>query len=263
MSANDLPPLALESEPLAINRIAGIENDLRAWASKAVDFSFNPAGTDLFSIHELAHSYARRAIDLAESIRLLLKEQRIVPATILGRALIETVATGCFFMHEINRLVATGDRQRVDKSVRRFYAGVKGAEVEPMHIMDAMRHLDKIDADYVTYLDQKYGLLTIAAQFAQPGQKATPEDIRLALSAMRNYDLLSEVAHPNGTGTQFLYPDTGEPWPEADKLRHRFRQASLMAIWSGQHLLKALAGLESLQESYRRAFLPNESSRGP
>jgi hypothetical protein len=118
-------------------------------------------------------SYARRAVDLAASIRLLLRDQRIIPATILGRALIETVATGRFFIHEINRLVATGDRQRVKERVMRFYAGVKGGKVEPIRVLDAMRHFEKIDADYVTYLDQKYGLLTIAAKLRDDQAKAS------------------------------------------------------------------------------------------
>jgi hypothetical protein len=233
---------------------------LKGWAAKTVEFSFNPAGTDLFSIHELAHSYARRSVDLAASIRLLLAEQRIVPATILGRALIETIAMGSFFIHEIKRLVATGDRQRVNERVVRFYAGVKSGEVEPMHVMNAMRHLEKIDADYVAYLDQKYGLLTVAAKITSSDRKVTPEDVRAALSVLKNYDLLSEIAHPNGTGTQFLYPDTGEPSPLADQLRHRYKHASLAAIWSGHHLLNALAGLDALTESYRRAFPPQASS---
>ncbi len=143
MTATDLPPLVIESEPLAINRIASIEEELKSWACKSVSLSFDARGTDLFSIHELAHSYARRSVDLAASIRLLLQEYRIVPATILGRALIETVAMGCFFLHEINRLIMAGDRHRVDERVKRFYAGVKGGAIEPVHVMDAMRHLEK------------------------------------------------------------------------------------------------------------------------
>ena len=256
MPATDLPPLAVEADPLVVHRIAGIEQNLRAWADKRVEFYFNPAGTNLFLIHELAHSYARRAVDLAASIRLLLKEQRIVPATILGRTLMETVAMGCFFLHEIDRLVATGDRARVNERVERFYAGVKGSGIEPMHVMDAMRHLEKIDADYVAYLDQKYGLLTMAAKIMSGDQKPTPEEMQNALSAMKNYDMLSEIAHPNGTGTQYLYPDTTKSAPDADTLRHRFRQASLGAIWSGHHLLKALEGLDALTENYRQRFLP-------
>jgi hypothetical protein len=126
--------------------------------------------------------------------------------------------------------------------------------------MNAMRHLEKIDADYVAYLDQKYGLLTVAAKITSSDRKVTPEDVRAALSVLKNYDLLSEIAHPNGTGTQFLYPDTGEPSPLADQLRHRYKHASLAAIWSGHHLLNALAGLDALTESYRRAFPPQASS---
>src|SRR3954453_6150627 len=38
----------------------------------------------------------------------------------------------------------------------RFFAGIKGKAIEPVHVMDAMRHLEKIDGEYVAYLDQKY-----------------------------------------------------------------------------------------------------------
>lgn len=259
MEENVQRPFALESNPLAIERVAAIESELKAWAEKKVEFLFNPAGTDLFSVHELAHSFARRAVDLSASIRLLVQDQRIVPATILGRALIETVAMGSFFMHEIGRLIAAGDRQRINDRVKRFYAGVKGGGIEPVHVMDAMRHLEKIDAEYVTYLDGKYGLLALAAAAAPEGAKPTPDNVRDALSSLKNYDRLSEVAHPNGIRTQFLYPDPGEPNQQADDFRHRFRQLSMMAIWQGHHLLKALEGLDALTESYRRAFLPNEN----
>jgi hypothetical protein len=121
--------------------------------------------------------------------------------------------------------------------------------------MDAMRHLEKVDANYVAYLDGKYGLLMVAAKMVAGDHKPTQEELRAALSALKNYDLLSEIAHPNGTGTQFLYPDLSEPSPEADRLRHRFRQASLMAIWQAHHLLNALEGLDALTENYRRTFL--------
>jgi len=258
MASRDRRPSALESNPLAIERVAGIEIALKDWAGKKVEFSFNSAGTDLFSIHELAHSYARRAVDLVASIRLLVQDQRIVPATILGRALIETVAMGCFFLHEIKRLVAAGHRQRVNDRVKRFYAGVKGGSTEPIHVMDAMRHLEKVDGEYVAYLDGKYGLLAIAAAMAPGSEKRAPESMRDALSALKNYDRLSEVAHPNGTGTQFLYPNAGEPSPQADDLRERFRHASLTAIWQGHHLVKALEELDAITESYRRAFLPDK-----
>jgi hypothetical protein len=185
MATVDLLPLALESEPLVIARIQGIEAALAIWAGKTVEFSFNSTGTDLFSIHELSHSYARRAIDLATSIRLLLQEKRIVPATILGRALIETIATGCFFLHEIHRLIAAGDRQRIHDRLGRFYAGVKGGTFEPVNVMDAMRYLERVDAEYVAYLDDKYGLLTIAAKMVVGDSGPTQEEMRTALSALK------------------------------------------------------------------------------
>lgn len=256
MIASEMSPSAVESNSLAIGRIAQIEADLKAWAGKRVEFSFDPSGTDLFSIVELSHSYARRSVDLADSIRLLLGEGRVIPATILGRALIETVGMGCLFLHDMNRLIAAGDRPRIDVRVKRFYTGVKGGTVEPVHVMDAMRHLEKVDGEYVEYLDSKYGLFALAVEASKRQGAKNSKDPREVWSALKNYDFLSEVSHPNGAGTQLLYPDSGEPSPQADELRQRFRHASLMAIWQCHHLLNALEGLTTLPDNYKRAFLP-------
>jgi hypothetical protein len=245
----------IEANPLSISRIERIERDLKSWAEKEISFSFDVTGTELFLIHELAHSYAKRSVDLADSIRTLLDHNRIVPATILGRALIETVAMGCLFLHDMDRFVASGERTRIEEKLKRYYAGVKGGPVDPVHVMDAMRHLEKIDGQYVEYLDSKYGFLALLKEAGIVPETAEPRKPRDVLSALKNYDDLSEVSHPNGTGTQFLYPATGTETPAVEQVRSRFRQLSVMAIWQCQHLLKALERSVDLPARYRAAFL--------
>ena len=246
----------IENNPLAVARLQQIERDIATWAKKNIEVKFDYSGTHLFSMMELAYSYAKRCDDLVGSIRHLLSQDRIVAATIVGRALIETIATGCFYVYEMHRLIELGDRNRLDDRLHRFYAGVKGKSVEPVHVMDAMRHLEKIDGDYVTYLDGKYGVFTRMIEQLKPAEKSgSHESPREVLSAMRNYDELSEVCHPNGIGTQFLFPDQSNETEMVIKARERFRSAAITSIWQCNHLLKALIKADELPESYRRKFL--------
>jgi len=109
---------------------------------------------------ELTRSYTKRCVDLAVSIRLLLAEDRIVPATVVARALIETIGIACLFLNDMGRLIAAGDRTRVMLALSAFYAGFKGRSVQPVNVMDGIRYLGQIDKEYVEYLDKKYGVFT-------------------------------------------------------------------------------------------------------
>ena len=60
------------------------------------------------------------------------------------------------------------------------------------------------------------------------------------LSVIKNYNDLSEVAHPNGVGTQFMYPDPTNENATVEMARNRFRHASMLAIWQARHLITAL-----------------------
>ena len=62
---------------------------------------------------------------------------------------------------------------------------------------------------------------------------------------------LSEVSHPNGTGTQFVYPDESNETEAVTEARTRFRVASFTAIW---HLVAALEQRADLPERYRTPF---------
>ena len=52
----------IENTPLTATRIEQVEQDLRFWADKPIGISFDPRGTPLFSMIELARSYARRSV---------------------------------------------------------------------------------------------------------------------------------------------------------------------------------------------------------
>jgi hypothetical protein len=241
--------------PDIVGRIEGIEQDLHSWTAKSVEFTFDPSGTDLFSIMELSLSYAKRCADFASSIRLLLQDDHLVPATVIARALIETIGIGCLFLSDMDRLIAAGDRERLHLRVKRFYAGTKGSGVEPVHVLDGIRHLEQLDKAYVKYLDDKYGFVT---RFIEIIKRTRPDipDVYKILSVIKNYNDLSEVAHPNGVGTQFMYPDPTNENETFDKARDRFRNASVLAIWQARFLITALEQGADLPDRYRTAFMP-------
>ena len=243
-----------EEVPTAVARIKGVEQDLRSWAEKPIDFSFDPKGTPLFSMMELKRSYARRCVDLADAIRLLLTKNQIIPAAVLGRAFIETVGMGCLYLHDMAKLIAAKDHDRLESKLVRFYAGVKGRKIEPVHVMDAMRHLDKVEGAYVEYLDRKYGVFTHLMEMMKAGGEDVDESFYELVSVIRTYDLLSEVSHPNGMGTQFLFPDERNETEAVTAARTRFRGAAIWAIWHGRHLIAALEQQADLPERYRTEF---------
>lgn len=245
-----------ETVELAAARIEQIEHELKRWAAQPVEFDFDPTGSHLFSMMELLHSFAKRYTELAVGIRAELEQDRIVAATILGRALIETIAMGCLFADDMNRFIEAKDVENLDKRFLRYYTGVKGKDVQPVHVMDAIRHLEVIDGQYAAYLDQKYGVLS---KFLETQKKLHPgkEDLTVkeVLSAKKNYDDLSEVSHPNGLGTQFLFPDDSNENAMSENVRLRFRTSAMGAIWQGHHLLVALEKCKDLPNRYRIAFM--------
>jgi hypothetical protein len=246
----------IETNPLATARMEQIERELRAWATKRIEFSFNPQGTHLFSMLELAYSYAKRCVNFADAIRALISDDRIVPATVVARALIETVAMGCLYLHDMERLIASKDLERLEARLMRYYAGRRDAKTQPVHVLDAMRHLEKIDATYVAYLDKKYGMFTrLINELKAANADIEGKSFGEMISAMKNYDELSEICHPNGTGTQYLFPDESNETVEVAQVRDRFRFASLTAIWQCHHLLAQLEMSAELSERYRAAFL--------
>jgi hypothetical protein len=241
--------------PILDARAAQVEVELEEWAKRVPTFDFDPSGTDLFSLMELAYAFSKRAAEFSRVIRNLMADQQLVPAAIMARALTETVAMGCLYLHDMERLTAAGDQEKLSARLMKFYAGVREHDIKPVHVNDAMRHLEKIDEAYFNDLATRYPLLAYAkaarARQAPPAQTADDEGLPLV---SRNYALLCEVAHPNGLGTQYLY---GVPDPRFDgrALRDRLAFLSVAAIWQCHHLMRALTRGESLPENFKAKLL--------
>lgn len=248
---------AIEVIPLAVERIEKIEFELRVRASRPISFEFDPSGTNLFSIMELKQSYAKRCVDFADSIRSLLRKDKIVPAAVIARSLIETIAMGCLYVDDMIGLVDQGDIVRLNARFSRFFAGFRGGEVEPVHVMDGIRHLQNIDAEYLSHLDSRYGdFAHVLRSLGQsPNQNQEGATFQEMISIMNNYRILSEVSHPNGLGTHLLYPDDENEEDKVDKVRRSFRSASIMSIWHAHYLINALNKGEKIPERYRESFM--------
>lgn len=246
----------LHLSELARARYQQIETDLREAASQALEFEFDPSGSHLFSLMELRQSYARRAVDLVDAIFELLECDRIVPAATLGRALIETVAMGALFLDDMLACIRARNRERLELRLTRFYAGTSGHAVKPIHVMDAIRHLEKLDAEYVAYLDGKYGMFTAAdALRAALAEGAAVKSHAELLSMVKVYDELSEIAHPNGTGVQYLYPDPRNENDDVKRVLALYNRHAVASVWQCKHLLRALEDTRELPNRYREAFL--------
>jgi len=247
--------------PLAEARYNQIETDLRSFASEDLKFDFDPKGTQLFSLMELRQSYARRSVDFVEAIYLLLEKDRIIPSAIIGRSLIETIAMGTLFLSEMKDCVQKANKERLELRLTRFFAGVAGRDPKPIHVMDAIRHLQKADADYVAYLDRRHGIFSAFDKVRQTLAQDKPiESHADLLSMMRVYDMLSEITHPNGTGVQYVYPD---PRNEDDKVkgtRQYYKRLAVSATWQCKHLLHALEETRNLPDHYRANIgVPSDS----
>lgn len=248
--------------PLAEARYNQIEEDLRKFAAEDMEFNFNPNGTQLFSLMELRQSYARRSVDLLEAIYLLLEADKIVPAAIAGRALLETIAMGSLFLHEMRRYVDEANQARLELRLLRFFAGASNRDPKPIHVMDAIRHLAKIDAEYVAHLDKRYGVFTAMEKMRRRSDEGIEaKGFADALSMMRVYDELSEIAHPNGTGVQYLYPDPRNEDQKVERVRTHFKRMAVSATWQCKHLLEELDKTRDLPDQYRdRIGLPTSKA---
>ena len=244
---------------MATSRYSQIERDIREIAIKPLKFDFDIQGSHIFSMMELAQSYARRSVDFIDALKEMIAAGRVVPASIMGRALIETIGMGCLYVHDMGRLIAANDFEKLEARLTRFYAGVKtSAEgAQPVHVMDAMRYFEQIDAEYVAYLDNNYGLFSKFVETLNSRKPPEADQIRLSdiSSAMRNYDSLSEIAHPNGTGVQYLYPDPVAENDRVNKMRSYFLGLAHGAIWQCHFLLSALERGQGLPDAYRKAFI--------
>jgi predicted HD phosphohydrolase len=238
-------------------RAKQIRKDIAEWGERPIEFGFNPQGTPLYTIEETLRAFARRYSTISECIERLDKKVMLVPATILARALIETIAIGCLLAHDITRLLKPSNRDRFDSRMEKYFAGMASRDVKPVHVMDGIRHLNDVDAEYFNYLAKKHEVMKKLLAKIVPNITDETDALakaREALSVSKAYDLLSEIAHPNGLGTQFVFPDPSNE-TFAEGLKARLEHSCGVAIWHGHHLLKSLNSAKAFSEQYRSLYL--------
>ena len=158
MTATEIKKILEGMEELRSWRLNNVYSEVKEWGDRPIEFKSDPRGTQLFSIEVMKRSFCRRFIDLADSAGRLLEENRVVSAAILARAQIETVGMATLFVDEVSRMTQKGNLEAFERRVAQFLGGpVDGGGVaKRVHVMDAMRHLDKLDHAYVEYLWTKY-----------------------------------------------------------------------------------------------------------
>ena len=242
-------------------RIAGISQEIQAWADRPIEFSLDPYGTPLYSIEETKRAYCRRFVDLSETARRLLEQDKQIAASILGRAAIETVAMAAFFVHEISRLVRAGNKEHFQAKVERFVVGssAEGTNRKPIHVADALRFLQTLDEAYIDHLWKQHPTVQelVSRMLAPRPIDINAEGVIATVSVMRNYDFLSDFAHPNAPGAFFMY---GQPENEGSGqalVRERLVSLTKSATWQGHHMLKALNESVAQADEYFRSFGPS------
>lgn len=242
-----LQRLSANGSALRDERLKGIASELAEWASRQWAYADAP-NLVVYSLIELAWSYPKRAHDLIEGMRTLMLADRLVPSIILARALVETIAMGRYFIERIEAALAAGDFAKLEAQFLRFYAGSKigNAPIKSVHINDALRDLEEADLRYLSYLVDKHPKLW----------KALGSDpvtvFRERASLLKTYDKLSEISHPNGLGTQYLYPAADAP--DNTETIDYFKYMTGAAVWQGHHLLTALARTTTLPDRFVTTF---------
>lgn len=258
MIASDPLKFLGELEELRSWRLKNVYSKVKAWGDRPIEFNSDPRGSQLFSIEEMKRSLCRRFVDLADSAGRLLDEDRVVSAAILARAQIETVGMATFFVHELSRMMRKGDLVAFEGRVVQFLGGpAEGRGIDKrVHVMDAMRHLDKLNHAYVEYLWAKYPV--VKAFFnALDEVKSSGLEIQGLLNricAMKNYDTLSEFVHPNALGTFFIYGQPEDSGPAEEGARELLRKMTGAATWQGHHMIKALNAAEGWSDEYFQQF---------
>jgi hypothetical protein len=248
-----------EFQALKESRISGIIADISKLANAPISFPFNPKGTQLYSIEETKRSFARRFLEISECINLLRSNKKVVSGAILGRALIESVAMACYFVDEIDRLISAGSIEKFNERMKRFLAGTTPGDTKPMHVMDALRHLHELDDKYAKFLWSKYTLMgKLMTSFT--GAEENGQELLAQISVMKNYDLLSNFAHPNGLGVFWIFGNTEGVEQPVDRTLHLLDSMSASAIWQGHHLISAYDRSERVADRYLARFGTSEAT---
>lgn len=258
MTTSDIQEIVEGMEELRSWRLNNVYDEVRQWGARPIEFNYDPRGTQLYSIEEMKRSFCRRFVDLADSASRLLKEDRVIGAAILARAQIETVGMAAFFVHEVSRMTQKGDLETFERRVAQFLGGPAdgGGVAKRVHVMDAMRHLDKLDHAYVEYLWSKFPV-TKAFFNALDEVKSSGleiQDLVSRISAMKNYDTLSEFVHPNALGTFFIFGQPEDRGPADEGVRKLLKRMTGAATWQGHHMITALNCSEGWSDEYFRQF---------
>lgn len=229
-------------------RIRHIEEEIISLASTEVVFE-NHSSMDTYSILELAYSIPKRAADLIEAMKPCIHEDRVIPVVIMARALLETTAVGCLFCTQIEKKLEAQDYDGLAKTFVKFYAGGRiPGTTKGVHINDGLRLLEKLDLEYLKSLNDKHSMLNI-----EPDDSSL-DNLHKTIGVMFLYDTLSEIAHPNGLGLQYLYP--ADDAPSNKEVKQQFRHWAGSAVWQCNHIVRQLSAFKNFDERYHRAF-PN------
>ena len=240
------------------HRLAGIFREIQEWGNRPIEFSQDPRGTNLYSIEETKRAYCRRFIQLAIASDALLEDEKTIAACIVARAQIETVAMAAYFVHEVSRLIQAGVIEDFNAKVARFISGssLAGSKQKPIHVNDALRHLQELDEEYLRYLwSQHPTLKKLSSEVLSNQDKPVEvEDVMAVISVTRNYDFLCEVTHPNSLGTFFMF---GQPENEtiAQRQVHSLlTNLTKSATWQGHHMLRELNATVDQSDNYFDRF---------
>ena len=240
------------------DRIDRIFQDLQEWAKRPIEFSSDPRGTCLYSIEETKRAYCRRFVEFSLAARTLLENHQYNAACIVARAQIETIAMGAFFVHEISRLIRAGAIENFNAKIERFLIGSTSMDTSkrPIHIADALRHLQELDEAYIAKLWNQHPIMKhIVSEILETEyDSSTADSVISAVSVTKNYEFLCDFAHPNGPSTFFFW---GQPENETvahDRLRGRLANLTHSATWQGHHMLQALNTADSQADDYFATF---------
>ncbi len=258
MTASGIPKGLEEIEELRSWRLNSVYSEVKEWGQRPIEFNSDPRGTQLFSIEEIKRSFCRRFIDLADSASELLKEDRVVSAAVLARSQIETVGMAAFFVHEVSRMTRKADLEAFEKRIAQFLGGSTGdGEIaKRVHVMDAIRHLDKLDHQYAEYLWTKYPAAKAFFNALEevPSAELEIQDLVSRISAIKNYDTLSEFVHPNALGTFFIYGQPEDAGPPEQSIKELLKRMTGAATWQGHHMITALTASEGWSDEYFQQF---------
>lgn len=258
MTTSDIQEIVEGMEELRSWRLNNVYDEVRQWGARPIEFNFDPRGTQLYSIEEMKRSFCRRFVDLADSASRLLEEDRVIGAAILARAQIETVGMAAFFVHEVSRMTQMGDLEAFEGRMAQFLGGPAdgGGVAKRVHVMDALRHLDKLDHAYVEYLWSKYPATKAFINALNKVKSSGPEihNFVSRISAMKNYETLSEFVHPNALGTFFIFGQPEDRGPAEDGVRKLLRRMTGAATWQGHFMITALKAAEGWSDDYFQRF---------